>query len=585
MSADKEFQRTVSAFRTAKHLLTLKSAASKGPAEISVRAAQNEIERQLVELYRALTYATEVGIDHDFFKIGGNSLKAVYLVSSISRIFDVQLSLVDIFKNAKVSDLALLIASRPGRAGKIPVLESQEYFPASRAQQLLWILDHQDHRHTGYNMPDSFSIEGTIDVPALQKAFRSLIERHESLRTTFVNVKGKLYQKIHEPGCQPLPFEFLDLTCHETAEKLAFDWIAAEIKTPFDLGTGPLMRARLLRIDAQQWIYILNLHHIIADGWSINELTRQLFRLYAGDGGTTTPNPVQYKDYVSWLNRLLSPSRIAEHRNYWLARLSGKLPSLLLSDKTRPDELDFEGKTLTVETVDGVTDKLKEFSIANGVTHFMLLQAIVALLLSKYSGEEDIGLGTPVWGRIHQQLDDQIGLFLNNIVLRFHVGPETTFLEFLGRIKNDTLEAFAHEMYPFDMLVNDLNLKGGEGRNPIYDVMIVMETNEPFFDRKAHWEGLHITDLEVANPVSKLDLTLFFKLGDTLKINLEYRTALFEQPFIDKMGADIVRLIDLVVEKPEMSLAGIKYAITTEEQRQKHSERQALLTARFDPNL
>jgi amino acid adenylation domain-containing protein len=425
-----------------------------------------------------------------------------------------------------------------------------EHYPVSHAQQRLWLLCQMgDDNNVAYNMPASLLFEGKLNRNCLTDAFNELIRRHESLRTSFIFAEGELRQQIQNITDFQIPYT--ELTAETNPEESARKKYIQEAMTPFDLEKAPLIRVSLIKLTQDRHIMLFNMHHIISDGWSSGVLIRETCRLYrAFCKGRSSPLPrlrIQYRDYAAWQNQLLKSGEMEKHRSYWLERLSGEIPALALpTDFPRPAVQSFKGNMLSFTLVSEHTEKLRIFSREQKVSLFMTLLASVKVLLCRYTGQEDIIVGSPIAGRNHADLEDQIGFYVNTLVLRDQVRSDESFLTFLKQIKQTATQAYDHQIYPFDKLTDDLKLRRDLSRSPLFDVLVIMQNNEP---AELTLPGVRIEPLEQTPPISKFDLTFEFWEDKTeLLINLKYNTDLFRKDRIERINTHFQELIRSILK-------------------------------------
>ncbi|HVG20252.1 MAG TPA: condensation domain-containing protein, partial [Blastocatellia bacterium] len=355
-------------------------------------------------------------------------------------------------------------------------------FALSFAQQRLWILNQMEGGSPAYNVPSALRLRGALDVGAFERSFGEVIRRHESLRSTFeVNEEtGEPEQLVHP--WQPFRLEVTDLTHvpeagrEQEARRLANE----EARKPFDLTTGPLLRARLLKVEAEEHVLLLTLHHIVSDMWSTGVLTKELATLYeAYSQGQESPLPelpIQYADFANWQRTRMTGEVLERQLAYWRGQLKGPLPVLELPTRgPRPSRVSTRGAERACRLGREITDALKSLSQREGVTLFMTLVAAFKVLLYRYSGQEDILIGTPIANRNRREVEGLIGLFINTLVLRTDLSGEPTFRELLGRVKEVSLEAYAHQDVPFERLVEELQPERDMSRSPLFQVMFALQ--------------------------------------------------------------------------------------------------------------
>ena len=524
-------------------------------------APRTPLEKTLAGIWEEVLEVAGFGVEDDFFEIGGHSLKAVRVLSRIQRRLGVRVEMADFFAHPTVAGLAALIdRSGTSRESPIPTAAPMELYPLSNAQARIWVLARMEGGLAAYNMPIALALEGALDEGALERAFRAVIARHESLRTCFVSARDMPRQKILSAGEIAFELGRQDLTGAARAEDAARLRIQEEFTRPFDLSHAPLLRACVFRVAERRRLLCLVVHHIVADGWSLDVLLRELSALYAGclEGAVPglPPLPIQYRDYSQWMAGRLEQDVLRTDRDFWKEKLDRPLPVLNLpADYARPATLGFAGAIERFPLPRTGRLNLPRFCAEQGVSPFMVLLAGVFGLLRRYSGDEDIIIGTPVANRERMDLEEQIGLYLNTLALRVRVEPEIPLSELLDRVRAAVLEAQQHQNYPFDSLIQDLKVKRGTDRNPLFDVMVVMQdTVRPEFRAP----GIHGSEYSVPMGVSVFDLTFHFSRSDAgMRLDLEYNTGLFGRPRAERLASHLDRVIEAIVSSRNAKLADV----------------------------
>ncbi|MBF0287235.1 MAG: amino acid adenylation domain-containing protein [SAR324 cluster bacterium] len=513
-------------------------------------APHNSLQSHLIRLWEETLGQSPIGIHDNFFERGGHSLKAIQLLSRIHQQLEISVGLKDIFMATTVAKLAELVQSNNPRQFKaIQPIAIAEHYELSYAQRRLWLSHQLEENPIAYNVADAMLLEGDLDTEALYKALKTLVERHESLRTTFLNIAGEPRQKIHQS--LDLKMDEIDLTEEKDVFQLAEEIVQKEGHRLFDLAAGPLVRVNLLMLKPALHVLVISLHHIICDGWSIEILIRELGVLYQafhrGESCLLTPLSIQYKDYAAWQKNWLSSPQAEQEQNYWHKQLSGSLPVLKLpTDRPRPSVQKFQGKSIWIDFDPELTAKIQNLLHQQEVTLFMALISIIKVLLYRYSGEEDILIGIPVAGRNHVALEDQIGCYLNTLVLRDTVKGEESFEVLLSKIKQTTLEAFQHQEYPFDHLLDELNLERNLAHSPLFDVMVVLQNQG-----QSHLEldELTVKPFPFSLEVSKFDIAFnFMEEEDRLLCEVIFNTVLFDEERIRRMEEHFEMLIRSITE-------------------------------------
>jgi len=524
-------------------------------------APRTPLEKTLAGIWEEVLEVADFGVEDDFFEIGGHSLKAVRVLSRIQHRLGVRVEMADFFAHPTVAGLAALIdRSGTSREVPIPTAAPMEFYPLSNAQARIWVLARMEGGLAAYNMPIALELEGALDEGALERAFRAVIARHESLRTCFVSARDMPRQKILSAGEIVFELGRLDMTGVASAEDAARLRIQEEFTRPFDLSHAPLLRAGVFRVAERRWLLSLVVHHIVADGWSLDVLLRELSALYAGCLEGAAPGlpalPIQYRDYSQWMAGRLKQDALRADRDFWKEKLVGPLPALNLpADHARPAALGFAGAIERFPMPRTGRLNLPRFCAEQGVSPFMVLLAGVLGLLHRYSGDEDIIIGTPVANRERLDLEEQIGLYLNTLALRVRVERETPLSELLDRVRATVLEAQQHQNYPFDSLIQDLKVKRSTDRNPLFDVMVVMQdTVRPEF----HAPGIHGSEYSVPMGFSVFDLTFHFSRADAgMRLDLEYNTGLFGRARAERLASHLDRVIEAIVSSRDAKLADV----------------------------
>jgi len=439
-----------------------------------------------------------------------------------------------------------------------PKSPPESVYPASHAQKRLWMLEQMDSGNIAYNMPGLLRLDGPLNRRALETAFSELVNRHESLRTGFILKNGEPYQKIlngDSDTCDVVRFE--DLSNQPDPEAAVRNRAEADANTPFDLEKGRLIRVTLLKISEDRHYLVFNMHHIISDGWSINILIREFCLLYEafcdGTPSPLPPLPIQYRDYAIWQNRKLSRGDLNPLRDYWRQKLSGEIPVLdLPTDRPRPPMHTFNGDRIPFSLGTETTESLKKIGLDRGASLFMVLTALVKVLFFRYTGSEDIIVGSPVAGRDHPDIENQIGFFVNTLALRDTVQGDMPFASVLTSVRATATEAFEHQLYPFDQLVDELPLRRDLSRSPLFDVMVVLQNPD---SARLEMGDVTVTQVPVAFQVSKFDITFNFAENEAgLSGEIEYNTDLFVEDRIRRMADHFQTLAASVIEEPERTV-------------------------------
>jgi len=496
-------------------------------------APGNEIEEKLVEIWRDILNLEKIGINDSFFELGGHSLRAISLVSKIHKELNVEVPLGEIFRTPTIKGLAEHIKVQEENIySSIEPVEEKEYYELSSAQKRLYTLQQFDLESTGYNMPGVMEIEGKLTVGRLENAFRKLIARHETFRTSFELIGEKVVQKIHKE----VEFEIE----HKEAREEDAEEIVRGFIRPFELSKAPLLRVGLIKLHPERYILMYDMHHIISDGTSMGILVEEFTKLY--NGKALPPLRLQYKDYAAWQNGIINSEVMRKQEEYWLKVYEGEIPVLSLpTDYQRSEIQSFEGERIHFELGEEITKGLRKAAKETGATMYMVLLAGFNILLSKYSGQEDIVIGSSIAGRPHADLENIMGMFVNTLAMRNYPEGSKTIIEFIEAVKRNSLRAYENQDYQFEKLVEKLNVRRDMSRNPVFDVMFVMQNMDI---EEIEIEGISIKPYGMENRVSKFDVTIeAVEEGEKLGITIEYCSRLFNKDTIDRMAGHLTNVL------------------------------------------
>ncbi|WP_434753191.1 amino acid adenylation domain-containing protein [Paenibacillus amylolyticus] len=512
------------------------------------------LEASLAEIWKSVLGLAHIGVHDNFFDLGGHSLRATTLVSKIHQDLNVELPLRDVFRYLTIEEMACAI-SRVGEQSfsSIPLADAREYYPLSSAQKRLYILNQLEGADQSYNMPGVFLLEGSIDRSLLEMAFLGLIARHETLRTGFEIVQGEAVQRIYES------FDFTLEYCHVSEEE-APEIVQAFIR-PFDLAKPPLLRAELVELAAERYLLMFDMHHIISDGVSMDVLVEELVRLYGGE--SLEPLRIQYKDYAVWQQSDEQKVRLKREETYWLDRYRDEVPVLEMpTDYPRPAVQRYEGQTLMSFVDAGTNEGLKQLATQRGATLYMVLLAAYTVLLHKYTGQNDLIVGTSIAGRTHVDTQPLIGMFVNTLALRNYPASEKTFLSYLEEVKETTLGAYEHQNYPFEELVDKVKVSRNLSRNPLFDTMFSLQNLE---DKELDLEGLQLSPYPSDYGSAKFDLSVdVMEENGVLECSFEFATSLYKESTIRRLATHFGQLLAMIVSRPDAKIAELNM-LTAEE--------------------
>ncbi|MET0399651.1 MAG: amino acid adenylation domain-containing protein [Longimicrobiaceae bacterium] len=532
-----------------------------------VRAAPSTLTEELLAgIYADVLGAGEVDADTDFFEAGGHSLLATRVVSRVRAACGVELPLGAIFEAPAVRALAArvdaLLGSQAGVQAPplVPTPRDGSPLPLSFAQQRLWFLDRMEPGSPAYNIPAALRVRGALDTGLLERALGAVVRRHEVLRTVFASRGGVPVQVVGEPGAtrvgvadlRGLPQADLEGEVRRTA--------AGEALRPFDLEAGPLLRARALRVAEDEWVLLFTMHHVVSDGWSMDVLVGEVSELYAALGAGRKPAlpelPVQYADYAAWQRRWLRDEVLEAQLAWWRERLAGAPAALELpADRPRTPVQGAEGGRRTLLIPEDVARALRSLGRREGATLFMTLLAAFQLLLARWTGEEDVSVGTPVAGRTRLETEGLIGFFVNTLVLRTDLAGDPTFRELLARVRAAALGAFAHQDVPFEKLVEELAPGRSLAYTPLFQVLFAL--------RNTGRGRLRLGELETepqggGAAVARFDLELeLAEEEERISGTLVYRADRFDGGTIERMAEHFRVLLEGAAAAPEHRLSGL----------------------------
>jgi FkbH-like protein len=559
---------------------------------------QNELQHRLEQVWQDILKLEKIGINLSFFAAGGNSLKAILMVSKLGKELNVQLTLKEVFDHPTIKKLAQYITGYAKKTGfySIEPVEKKEYYVLSSGQQRLYFLQQMDKDSTAYNIASIMILEGIVDKNKLERSFRGLIQGHESLRTSIEIIEEEPVQLIHEHvefeieykevevkvedgdsegtrGLAPLPLEPVARDSQPAAD------IISSFIRPFDLSRPPLLRVGLVKLlhtptalpghlskegGKEKYIFLVDMHHIISDGMSSQVLVQDFSALYTGK--VLAGIKLQYKDYTQWQKRERVSKEILEQGEYWKREYEGEIPVLELpTDYARPEVQGFEGSSIDFEINKETSGAIKALVQETQTTLFIVLLAFYTIFLSKLSSQEDIVIGTPVLGRRHADLEKIIGMFVNTLALRNYPGGGKKFVDFLGEVKERTLKSLENQGYPYEVLVEKVAVKRDVSRNPLFDTLFVLQDTGT---QKIEIPGMKLVPYEYENKTSKFDLSLTgVEVEEKLLFTFEYSTKLFKRGTIERFIVYFKNIVGSIVENRNQRIFDIE--IITEEERRR----------------
>ncbi|MHB1059850.1 MAG: non-ribosomal peptide synthetase, partial [Rhodanobacter sp.] len=506
-------------------------------------------EQALASLWSELLGVTPVGAHDDFFRLGGHSLLAMRVAAAVAQRLGKEVAVRALFEHPTLRALAAHVDAQAARGhAAIPVADRDGPLPLSFAQQRLWFIDRLEGGSAQYNMPAGFRIRGRLDEVRLQVALDALVARHEVLRTTYAEQAGEPVQVIHARASVALARHDLRALAPAVREEVFASLAVEEAGAPFDLGGEIPLRGRLVALADDEYALLLTLHHIAADGWSLEVLVGDFMAAYAGQLPLPAL-PLQYADYAAWQRERLQGETRDTQLAYWRTQLAD-LPAVhrLPLDRPRPARQRFEGGRIGQRIGRTTLAAAKALAAAEGTSLFMLLQTAFAVLLSRYSGETDIVMGTPVAGRVHRDVEPLVGFFLNTLVLRSDLSASPTFREALARGKAMALDAFAHQELPLETLVDELAPMRSLAHAPLFQVSFTLQNQRA---STLELPGLSLKTMDDAPRSAQFDLQLLAEERDGhLSLDWVYATSLFEEGTIERLSRAFACLLEAAVASP-----------------------------------
>ncbi len=533
-------------------------------------APSNFIEEQLVNIWQEVLGVKQIGITDNFFDLGGHSLLVGQIINRVHQQLEKRITFTTFFNTPVIKELSKTLTNSKYKS--IPKASLQANYPLTTSQQRIWVLNQLEGGNLAYNMSTVIKLTGDLEISKLEQAFQQLIKRHEILRTNFKDTEeGEVRQFITNEDA--FTFKLSINHINNATSEVIDEELQKNQTIAFNLESDLLVRAKLYKIAKDTHLLSFTMHHIISDGWSIEIMISEVITVYnqlVQNRESDLPTlEIQYKDYAVWLASELTNEDYKKSEQYWFSQFQGELPIIdLPSFQQRPKIQTYKGNTLIHRFSNTFLQKLKDFSKKNEATLFMTLISGVNVLLHHYTSQNDIIIGTPIAGREHSDLEGQIGLYLNTLAIRTNIEPTESFTNLLAHQKEILLAAYEHQNYPFDELVEKLNIKRDTSRSVLFDVMVVLQSQSELQNIKSNneLEGVTVETYEIERKTSQFDISFTFVEKEELSLSIEYNTDIYDAFLIERMFAHYENLVSAAIDRPKKGITGINYITDTEKE-------------------
>ncbi len=510
--------------------------------------ATTETQIKLLNIWKEILNMQSLGISNDFFSIGGDSLLSIKLSSFIQKEFNVDININDIFENSTIETLSKVIDNKKQLEKKeiAHISSNVNYYPLSSAQKRIYYSCNIDKNSTLYNIAGGVILDKDLDINKLNNCFKVLIEKNDALRTHFDIKNEEIFQIIDNK----VDFEIkLNTSYTNNLNEICSNFIK-----PFDLSKAPLFRAEIVKLENNKTLFLLDMHHIICDGTSLNVLIQELCSLY--NGNQLADKKIDYKDFTLWEQEQFNTKEFKTSKEFWVDQFKDEIPLLNMpTSYNRPSVQSFEGANYYTNLSSETIKKIHKISKSLNITPYMLMLSCYYILLSKYTSQDDIVVGTAISGRELSELSNIIGMFVNSLALRNKIDSSLTFADFTKNIKINCLNCFNHQNYPFDVLVKDLKINRSIARNPLFDTMFIFQ-NEGY--PIINFEGINSQYFIPNNNIAKFDLSLeIVPINDEYLMRFEYCTKLFSEDFIKRFSSHYINILNTILENSQIKLSEI----------------------------
>lgn len=533
-------------------------------------APRTHEEGSLTEIWEEILGVEKIGIKDHFFELGGHSLMISQLINKVHKTMGKRIPFKIFYTNPTVESLCNAMKSETFVA--INKVSEQSFYPVTPSQYRLWLLSQMEGGSKAYQITTALQLQGNLSMDNFAAAFDYVIQRHEVLRTYFThNEDGALSQYIIPADDFKYALPFVDVSKEKDPKASAKNYIESLCNAGIFISEKQLFKATIIKLSEESYVFFMTLHHIISDGWSLEVLTSEVIKAYQQkeekEEISLPELSIQFKDYAVWLAANLNSNSTTEVEKYWQENFGGILPILdLPTYQPRPKVKTYAGKILQYDFSSRLIKELKKISQAQQATLFMTLMSAVKMLLSRYSNQTDIIIGTPIAGRSHPDLESQVGLYLNTLAIRTQLNDEDSFSAILAKEKEQLLTAYSHQDFPFDKLVENLNIPRDTSRSPLFDVVVVLQNQQQLssFQNDGGLSNITISDFNIARETAQFDLSFAFVENDSLSLLLSYNTDLYEEVFVTNLIQHLENIFEQIISSQEVKLNEIDF-ITKEE--------------------
>ncbi|SFR76007.1 non-ribosomal peptide synthetase [Anaeromicropila populeti] len=514
-------------------------------------APETKLEQKICQIFGEILEVEKVGLRDNFFELGGHSLRATRLVNRLEAEFHQRITLKEFFANPTAERIAGWMEQESKEEYEpIPEAEKKEYYPMSSAQKRIYLVCQMDEAGIAYNMPQGIRLKGDVNPEAVRQALQQVTDRHEILRTEFSMQDGEPVQRIRDQVKADFTYE----EDGETRENRLLE----EFVRPFDLAQAPLLRTKLVK-RREGYVLLMDMHHIIGDGMSVGNYIREISALY---NGVEMEKPVkQYKDYSQWMRM----RDFTEQKKYWVQQFQDEIPVLDMPlDYNRPKSQSYKGAVIEDKLEERLYEAVRRLAEETGTTEYMIFLSAAMVLLGKYSRQEEIIIGSPISGRVHQDTETMLGVFVNTLAIKGKPEEEKSYEDFLQEIRETCLKAYENQEYPFEELVEEIQVTRDMSRNPLFDVMLVLQNNEEI---QVNFDGVETEPVVPESSIAKFDLTFtLYQEKKHCHILLEYSTDLFRKESAERILSHYIKVLEQVLDNRTRRLAEVE-VITEEEKK------------------